>query len=358
MKNKNKTILLSLGIFLALALISINNVSAIDYCFLKLKNGEKIHISETDYYTCTHTTCQVCTNSQGWYAAWNKCSNLCPETPENEPDLTLNADFPFSDGGVFTKQSFFLDITTNKIAGIYLINNVAGPQKNLCPNCRKYKKSATFKAGFNDITIRAVKGSQIQEKRITFYIDNKKPVISKTLPMQNKYASSLFSVYYTEDNVKEINIYYGTEGNIKSKKLDNCLSGKNQFCSIDVDLKEFDGKQIRYWFEIRDIANNVVLSRNIKIYVDETSPVINSLNYNIYKSYVTFNASITEKNLDKLFYFDNSDEKGKVLCTGSSLKNGLCIKKLTFKKGHHAVQFRAVDKAGNFAFQNIEFDIA
>jgi len=347
-----KIILIVSAFILVITLL--NFVSADSYCFLKMGKGEKIHVSQNDFYICEHTICQVCTNSGGWYAAWTRCKDLCIINNPDEKNLTLTINWPFPDNGVLTKQSFILDISTNKIANINLIDNVAGTQKNLCPNCREYRKSYTARQGFNDITIRAVNGGQVKEKRITFFVDNLKPRISKTLPASNKFASSFFTVYYDEANVKEVKINYGISGNMKSQILQNCPSGKKQNCSIELNLKEYDGQEISYWFEIKDIANNIASSRQVKIKVDETSPVINSLTFGQLRNYITFTINVTEKNLDKVYYSDNG-EREKILC--SSLRNNICNKKLSFKIGEHSVDIIVKDKAGNIVGQNVEFTI-
>lgn len=361
-----KQIALIFGILLTLALMSVvyASVSANSYCFLKM--GDKQTIPSTANSVAKHLICaagkctcnlasgrgfcQVCTNSSGWSAAYTKCQDVCPANNANEVNMTLTVNWPFSNGEVFTKQSFILNVLTNKITNIDLIDNVLGTEKNLCPNCKEYRKSYTARQGFNDITIRAVKGAEIKEKRVSFFVDNQKPRISKVLPSSNQFVSGAFTVYYDEANVKEIKLNYGTSSRI----LANCSSGKKQSCSIDVDLKAFDGQTISYWFEIKDIANNVVASRQTKINVDETFPVINSLKFSQLKNYITFTMNITEKNLDKVYYSDNG-EREKVLCT--SLSKGICTKKLSFKTGEHSVDLRVVDKAGNAVAQSVSFVI-
>lgn len=340
---------------LIVAFVLTGSALAVDgYCFLALHKGES---TSDGLYSCHHTTCQVCSvSATRAYASWNKCSENCVSDPANEPDLILTANWPFADGGVYTKQVFFLDITTNQIASITLTDNIAGTQRSLCPNCNSYKKSTTFKEGFNDITIRAVKGFKIQQSRITFLIDSKKPLITKTLPLTNKYASGAFTIFYDEANVKEIKLKYGNSLNgMKEAVLENCNSGKKQNCSIDVSLKAYDNQQILYWFEITDIANNLMISRQTKIYVDETLPAITFFSSNLVKGYMNFNMTIVESNFYKVEYRDNSDLKQmwKTIC--SSLKNRNCFKKIYFRTGEHDLDIRVSDKAGNYAFEHKSF---
>ncbi len=335
-------------------------VYADSYCFLKLGNGESVPVSSlTDRYTCHLSSgrgfCQVCTNSSGWYASWNRCYESCADSEAgNGVNLTLTANFPFADEGVFTKQSFFLDISTNKVSSIYLIDNIKGTQRNLCPNCMSYKKSAAFQQGANDITIRAVNGNEIVEKRMRFTIDNRKPVISRILPVSNRFASGFFTVVYDEDNIEEVKLNYGVSGNMKSVSLTGCDNGRKKNCSAEAALGEFDGKQINYWFEIRDIANNLVSSRATKVNVDISKPVITSFSYSVDRSYISINMSASDTNLYRVEYTDNNENSPrlKVLC--SSLPKGKCIKRISFRGDSPDIVLKVSDKAGNFEEVSIQ----
>ncbi len=363
MKLKKKNTKKVIGGFFTLILIAvlIGFASAEDYCILKMTKGQKIQITATDFYTCKHTLCQVCATASipHWYSSNPyRCKVLC-DSSSGVPNqsLTLSVNWPFSDNGIFTKQSFFMDIATNKISSIYMIDNIAGKQRNLCPNCNSYRKSVNFKQGLNDITIRAVKGLEVKETSIKFFIDNQKPRISRTLPASNKYANGSFVVYYDEANLKKVELSYGETSNILKKELTGCESGKAKSCSTYVDLSAFDGKTIDYWFTITDIADNSVSSRSLKILVDKTAPVINAFTHNVSKTYATFNISITEKNFDKIVYYDNGETRQRILCSGT-LRNNLCTKRLSFRKGSHNVEFVASDKAGNTARRTVQFEIA
>ena len=370
-------------IFLLAGFVLISMVSALEYVHLCLGNGESISITpstysshSTDYrLVCESGKCTAHLNSGSGFVDIcvpkvsdklyypptlpGKCSGGCQSTSAGEiKNLTLTTKWPFANGGSYTKQNFYVDVETNQIASITFIDNVAGTQRSLCPNCKSYRKSTTFKEGFNDITIRAVLGNQILEKRITFFIDNKKPVISKMLPLPNKYASGKFTVFYHEANLKEIKLKYGNSlTGMNETVLQGCNSGRNQNCSVNIDLKRYDNQQIVYWFEIKDIVNNLAIGKQVKINVDETDPKINSFSYPLGKGYIGFNMTISEKNFYRVEYWDNSEliPRWKVVC--SSLRNGNCFKKLYFKKGEHDLDIRVSDKAGNYAFDEAKFMI-
>lgn len=373
-KTNKQIIIVTLGLFLVLSLMSF--AMAETYCIQKLRNGQSVlcvsgYVAKTEHLDCRNGKCtaygyydpagyrEVCLDSTGYYA-FNRCNGVtgieaCSGSGSgSEPNLTLAASFPFADGGVFTKQSFFMDISTSKIANIDLIDNIKGTEVNLCPNCMVYKKSMTFRQGENDITIRAVKGIEVKEQRIKFYIDNKAPRILSTVPAAKKFANGEFSVYYDEDNVKKITLYYGTSSPL-NKLLTGCLNGTKQSCSANVDLNSFDGKTINYWFEIEDIAGNKVVSKPAEVYVDTSGPLIEDINYSIDRGNINLNIKVKEAYLKTVGYIDNSDPRlsEKVLCP--TLKNNICEKKLSFRDGEHNITIFVIDQVGNRVERQIKF---
>jgi hypothetical protein len=72
-----------------------------------------------------------------------------------------------------------------------------------------------------------------------------------------------------------------------------------------------------------------------------------------------FSLEIAEENFDRVVYTDSFNNipstKEKTLC--SSLKNNVCTKKATFKKGHHDVEVIVKDDAGNVASKTFSFDV-
>ena len=294
--------------------------------------------------------CTVCTNSSGWYASDTKCKGgLCSANPNNtqEDPLSLTVHFPFSNGGVYTKQSFFMDIVTNKIASIDFIDNVADSSVNLCPNCNTYQKSRTFNQGFNNVTIRAHKGLEFREMTISFFIDNRLPRISKTAPEAKKFTNGEFTVYYDEENLKNVTLYYGTTTLMKTKAA-TCPPGVGQTCIVKPDLSLFEGKTINYYFEIKDIAGNLVSSKSVQIYVDTKSPIISNISSTVNGKDVNFKIKIIEPYLKTVGYIDNSEARPaeKSLCSKLD-SNNVCEKKISFKDGTHNITIYATDLVGN-----------
>lgn len=385
MKSRIKT-KVGLGLLMIMVglILGICYVSAATPCILQLGDGDSVNApgaSSTSHLTCDglkctcHLSsgsgfCQVCTNGEGSYYFGNPsdCVSNCASSggSGSNTELILTANFPFSDNGFFTKQTFFLDISTNKIASIYLVDNIAGTQVSLCPNCNSYKRSRNFKVGYNDITIRAVSGLNIKEKRIRFLIDNKLPRIIKTFPLQSKFIqqNQEFKVIYDEENVKTITFFYnsyvlGGTNITRSFPLSNCPSGKNVECSINVDLTEVDGRPISYWFVIEDIAGSIGRYRAVKDKVDLTAPkLIGDINYSIRGLIVKFNMTIEEINFYRVEYTDMSalTPRAKVLCS-SLTKAGACVKQMSFARGHHDITLQISDKAGNAIGEGLSFDI-
>ncbi len=384
MVNKTKTsgkgmiIILAFAVIMTISLISV--VSALEYVNMCLGDNQGITINSPDYSStspdgrmiCGSGRCTAHLKSGSGYVSIcvqkmsdnlyspptlpSRCSGGCSFIGGGsaQANLTMDVTLPFSNGGVYNKQSFNLIITTNKIASIALIDNVAVKEKNLCPNCKSYKRSQYVKEGFNDFTLRAVIGDQIVEKHITFTIDSKKPVISKVLPLANSFASGDFSILYSEMNLKKVTLYYGIlNQTMKNISKTDCPSGVKQQCDLSVNLSMFEGKEIVYWFNITDIANTMIASKAVKIKVDNTAPVINYLNYSVNGKYVTINMSVTELNFKNVQFYDSFDSnpKWKIIC--SSLKNGYCTKKLTLKDGEHAIDLQVNDKAGNAVGRSI-----
>jgi len=144
-----------------------------------------------------------------------------------------------------------------------------------------------------------------------------------------------------------------------------CPSGKNQACSFDVDLSEYEGQEIEYFFVARDLAGNLDISRPVKVEVDTTAPVLNNPSSfweqgsGREERYIYFNLNVTEENLEKISY-SYKDSRGRlrkgILC--SSLRDGFCTKKKSFVSGDYELTIEILDEAGNSLKEEIEFTVA
>ena len=269
-------------------------------------------------------------------------------------------------GSKNVKFNLTASFQVNKIE--YIDYNDKNPKfKVLCTRCSEYgylrEKKLTLFEGDNNITIRATdKFGNIKEISIGLFIDSKLPVISLIMPRKNSLANgSLFYIKYSENNLRNISLFYGNDNDFREKNLYSFCnaSGKNQECFSSLDLSDYNGENILYWFNITDIARTIA-SKPIKIKVDTifpnltlSSPVSNFIYHENYRGNIPLNISLNEKSLIK--YYDNSDllPKWKILC--SNCNKFYKIKK--FSSGIHKLTIKATDKAGNSAVDYANFTI-
>jgi len=284
----------------------------------------------------------------------------------NPPKLIINN--PEQDE-IYNSKSILLDFDLDERADVYYLDNINGRGRwtRVCSDCFQgspsYSKSRGFSEGLNDLTFRAVDviGNEMFIN-LSFIVDSKKPRIHRTNP-RSDYAGGLFEIQYSEDNLKEIRIFYGNnETGFRNKSFNNCSSGERQWCSIDVDLEDYDNERIGYYFIAKDIAENEKRSQiRQNLMVDTTFPILNNpgsfWNYTSGERYVRFVFNVTEDNLDKISYIDNSADnpRWKTLC--SRLRDGICETRKSFSIGNHSVDIQIADKAGNSIGENIEFEI-
>ncbi|MEK6733807.1 MAG: hypothetical protein AABY27_01730 [Pseudomonadota bacterium] len=374
-----KQIILTLTSIILLVLL-ISSVNA-DFwaCF---KKGDKINFCNPDtpdrtspsngYMVCIkeYNETRQCYN-QGSPGKCNQaggCLNVGGNSSIDSEPPVFALNNPLQNG-IYNSKSILLDFDLDEKADVYYYDNINGRGRwtRVCSDCSPgspaYSKNRRFNEGINNLTFKAmdVIGNEML-LNLSFTIDSKKPRIHKTEP-RSEYASGLFEIQYSEENLKEIRIFYGNnETGFRNSSLNNCSSGERKWCPIDVNLKDYDGERIEYYFIVKDIARNEKKSQiRQNLIVDTTFPVLNNpgsfWSYTAGERYVYFVFNITEKNLDKITYIDNSADnpRWKTLC--SRLKDGICEAKKSFSKGSHNVDIQITDKAGNSIAKNIEFEV-
>ncbi|MEK6885026.1 MAG: hypothetical protein AABY22_35670 [Nanoarchaeota archaeon] len=224
-----------------------------------------------------------------------------------------------------------------------------------------YNRAVSLKEGPNNITIRGVDLSgNIAELNRSFSIDSKAPKITKTSPKKG-FSDGSFTLEFKEENPKELKLHYGNSDTGMREtvvNLNNCTKIKTRnVCNIDVNLNDYNGEQIQYWFELKDIADSIAQSRPVFLDVDAVDPVINNINYTIIIKSVQFKINITEDHFDIVEYLDSTDDnpKWKKLC--SKLKDNICIAKKSFTSGEHDLSIQVIDEAGNSVAEGISFVI-
>ncbi len=387
-KNIKRKLILSM-IMILVVVMCVSFVSA--EFWLCMGKGERIDYCSNykPSWTCPYDNgCEKCMSvyreSENCYVhgSWNKCNRVDKECSfgsnttidQTPPILTVNSP---NNGDVFSSRKVLFDLFVDEYSSIYYIDNIngRGRWRRICSNCiGSYSKSLSFKDGLNDITIKAKDGAgnPVEVDR-EFYVDSKKPKIRKTYP-KNGFANGIFEVEFDEENPRSLVLYYGDcegGGCVGMREVvfdkqdieneDNCeLIKKKYYCEIEVDLDEYNEKEIEYWFELSDVADTKVESKHVWLEVDSSDPVIiNDGKFweqgeGRYAKYVYFNIEIDEPNFDEVSYF-YIDSRGRMrekrLC--SRLKNGICSAKKSFRNGEELLNIQVTDEAGNYAIGEI-----
>ena len=296
-----------------------------------------------------------------------ECSNVGGNHTIDTSPPNLNLNSP-EQNGLYTSRSVLIDFTTNEEADVYYLDNINGRGRwiRVCQECLSYSHSRSFDEGQNDITFRAVDtiGNEAFTDR-QFLVDSRKPQIHKAEP-RNGYASGLFEIQYTEENLKNIIINYGNYiTGFQQAELTGCTSGARQWCSINLNLAAYNNQEISYYFRVEDVAGNFKESQPKSLDVDTVFPMLNN-NPHFWlqgegrdNKYIYFSLNITEKNLDDVSYIDWSESRPrwKTLCSRLD-EDGICEKKKSFRKGFHSLDIQITDEAGNaISTPKVEFEV-
>ncbi len=350
-----------------------------DGCFVK--GDALMNVFGDETYECEHDKCYACvsvseignsTTLTSRCYGLPKCGFGGAEGGSFELDVTppeLIVRSPENDD-VFDSRKVLFDLNVNEESDIYYLDNINGRGRwsRIAGGVEgDYLKSISFKDGLNDITIKAVdsENNPVEVDRV-FYVDSKEPKIRKTYPKKG-FASGLFEIEFSEENPVEVVLFYGVDSfpgvelNIDSE----CSVDRGKYyCSKEVDLQGFDGDEIEYWFEIKDIADNVDESKHVVLEVDTSKPeVLNPDDFWVqgegrYERYVYFNIEINENNFDEVSYF-YEDTRGNLrerrLC--SRLRDGVCSIKKSFRSGESLLNIQVVDEAGNVKILPVNLDV-
>ncbi len=278
------------------------------------------------------------------------------------PNLTIYSPI---DNSTYSDRGIVFNLTTlEEVDSISYIDwNDNKPKESiLCKDCDEYgnlrKRLKTFNDGEHSLSFMANKDAETTEINISFFIDSKKPHITKTEPKKNDIVNgSEFYIKYSENNIKNIILFYANE----SKQLENCSSGLNQECRISVNLSDYDGQKIEYYFTIEDIAGNKDESRKTEVLVDTSPPKLKiyfptNNTYNSKK--IPFNITTTG-GVIKIEYINSADSSSKfrTLCTNCDEYGFLRTKTKILKEGENNLTIKATDSFGNYDEKNISLFI-
>jgi len=228
--------------------------------------------------------------------------------------------------------------------------------KRLCRKCDGYDKTKSFREGEHELVIRATdEFDQVKEETINFEVDSRKPRISRIEPKRKSTTNGEnFKVKYTESNLNNVEVSVSDGVDTDTYGLEDCEVGRNKECSTVLDLHDYDGQWISYWFNVSDDVRTVS-SRVYTVKVDTTDPilVVDEPNNGItYGRRVPFDLEVTNEKVKIIEYQDNFG-RWRRLCTRCDSYD----RTKSFKRGSHTVNIRAVDYAGNFDQETINFNV-
>lgn len=280
--------------------------------------------------------------------------------------LAVDLAFPvidYLDHAVDGKNVLFdIGITESNLEEVTLLDmdDPNGREKRLCTTLKEdvCSKKVSFKDGEHTvvITVRDKAGRSSSES-VSFFTDSKKPK-TKSVSPDRDFADGEFIVQFEESNPVELVLEYGTSDKVtvreKEIDLDDCsLSGKYHTCSVDVDLSEFDGEEIYYFFTLRDRAEQVAVKGAEGLMVDLSFPVIESLTYEMIGTQALVMIEVDEQNLDKIVWVNNADGRPRENTFCTKLADGACSKKIRLNSGENPISFIVYDEAGNSAGQSL-----
>jgi hypothetical protein len=274
---------------------------------------------------------------------------------------TVTIDLPDS-GATYPERRVNLDIgvteTVEKLE--YSLDGVRFSR--LCKDCSGYEGKKSFSDGTNTMIVKATDyAGNPGQSPVTFIVDTKPPRIMKQSPSNKKYTNGTFVIYYTEENLKDVTLYYKgiLEGVAESDYKPvpaSCDAGINKECKVYVDLTDYNGRIIFYYFVVSDQVSETQ-SKTYTETVDTTKPTVTiispeSKTYNSRRILLNVLASDSVSKKVDLSYSDNGD-RFRSLCNECSSYNAL----RTFSSGHHELLVKAIDKAGNVGTDYKIFDV-
>lgn len=257
---------------------------------------------------------------------------------------------------VYSEKNILFDLSVNEDTEIFYVDNNDGKtphrRKRLCNDCGNVNKFVSFRDGEWDITIFAEDDAgNIDEIGAQFVVDTKKPRMSRTYP--SGFASQTFEVEFQENSPDVLTLFYGSDEQVVD--LGACIPNRNKLrCSVDVDLTDYDGQEIGYWFELVDIVGNLGQSRTEEVKVDTSFPVINSIEYELDRNKAEIVLDITEENLDEVTYFNHNDRRPREKRLCSRLP---CDKTIRLNEGVNQIDIQVFDEAGNSVGESLEIVI-
>jgi len=198
------------------------------------------------------------------------------QTPEQAQTFTQTVTVTVLPGGmsiyspiqahIYNERMIPIDITLSTKAKYIRYSDNNGNPITICRNCDEYGhlslKRKPFDDGFHQVVFLTVFESGTVYTQREFFVDTKKPKITKTEPGMG-FADGTFAVEFQEANPVSLILHYGSldsDAGMRSEPVDlsGCYEPRRSIerCPITVDLTAYDTQKISYWFEITDIMGN------------------------------------------------------------------------------------------------------
>lgn len=345
-----------------------------------LEVGFRQHLFDLDAECYMEAKDHVCTTSvnlsdyDGWQIGVDSSLSDVAGNVVQTPQYFLNVDYSSStignvdyvvEGG---KVTFSIEVDEPFLSAVtYIDHSENNPkEKKLCTKLVNgiCNKKIGFKDGEHEVEIIVTdRAGNRDSKFVTFFTDSKKPKI-KDIEPSKKFASGLFEVEFEEQNPESVTLEYGNYGTgffTYDFVLDEdcyAINDKRTYCSKNIDLSDFEGQKINYIFTVMDIASSSAQKGKSALLVDNTFPVIDSINYTVSGKSAEVVISATEDNIDKILYLNNDDARPRESTFCSKLGiDGTCKKKIRLNEGLNRIDFTVRDEAGNLVGQRIEISI-
>ncbi len=261
--------------------------------------------------------------------------------------------------GVYNKRKIDFNISVNELSDIsYIDENERRPREvTLCRHCMSYTRSKSFRDGYHKIKIIARdKAGNTNTTEIEFTIDSRKPRIIRSYPARRRYGNGTFRVIYSEMNPVRVTLFYSYDGeNFKNISDYSCSGGRRAECSIRVE--NIEQGEVYYYFEIEDIAKNVVKQRRVTEALIDTVPpsltVSDPKDGTYYTRRIFFNLSSDERVTFMYKNLNSEHPKWKLLRARRDSYEG----SRWFTYGDYDLLIKAVDEAGNSDEKEVLFSV-
>jgi hypothetical protein len=304
--------------------------------------------STTTTTTTTQTTTSTTTTVTTTTTVPTTTSTTTTAPTTTIPNIIIHS--PISDEA-YGKRKILVNVTLAERVKYFYMSVNDDDFERLCRDCNSVNRYINMPEGEVKLRFKKVLYSgDIEYKDVKFIVDSIKPYVINVIPKKNSYVKCLtnFEAQYSENTVSNVSLFYGF--NPFKEHFMSCKSGKREKCFTTIDLSEFDGQEIAYYFTVKSpILTDT--SELYKLFVDCTIPIIilNSPENKTYDSRsVRLNISVSED--VKLEYSDN-DGSFRRLCSRCDSYD----RRYTFSYGSHELLIRATDNAGNEGYASIIF---